>query len=238
MCSEFIARTVRTAVPRGGPGLDPVPGRGPAGVPPGPADGRPPRTAGGRGAAARRVRQPAGRPQGPGRVDPGDAADPPAGAGRDAGDRGRRPVRGEASQRWPTDAPDGSVVFAGQVSEEDLPRYYAMGDVFAMPCRSRLAGMEVEGWGNVFIEASACGRPDRRRRFRRRPRDGRSTVRRASSSTAADVGSGRRRRRRSCSPTPSAPAGWGRPGANAWSGRTRGRRSPARLAGWLREAAA
>jgi phosphatidylinositol alpha-1,6-mannosyltransferase len=56
-------------------------------------------------------------------------------------------------------APPGSVVFAGQVSEEDLPRYYAMGDVFAMPCRSRLGGMEVEGWGNVFIEASACARP-------------------------------------------------------------------------------
>ena len=51
------------------------------------------------------------------------------------------------------------MVFAGQVSEEDLPRYYAMGDVFAMPCRTRLGGMEVEGWGNVFIEAAACGRP-------------------------------------------------------------------------------
>ena len=58
-----------------------------------------------------------------------------------------------------SEAPVGSVLFAGQVSEADLPRYYAMGDVFAMPCRSRLAGMEVEGWGNVFIEALACGRP-------------------------------------------------------------------------------
>ena len=57
------------------------------------------------------------------------------------------------------DAPAGSVVFAGQVSEEDLPRYYAAGDVFAMPCRSRIGGLEVEGWGNVFIEAAACGRP-------------------------------------------------------------------------------
>lgn len=56
-------------------------------------------------------------------------------------------------------APPGSVVFAGQVSEEDLPRYYGAGDVFAMPCRDRLAGLEVEGWGNVFIEAAACGRP-------------------------------------------------------------------------------
>ncbi len=57
------------------------------------------------------------------------------------------------------DAPPGSVFFSGQVSEDDLPRYYAMGDVFAMPCRTRLAGMEVEGWGNVFIEAAACARP-------------------------------------------------------------------------------
>jgi phosphatidylinositol alpha-1,6-mannosyltransferase len=56
-------------------------------------------------------------------------------------------------------APRGSVAFAGQVSEEDLPRYYRAGDVFAMPCRTRLGGLEVEGWGNVFIEAAACGRP-------------------------------------------------------------------------------
>src|SRR5439155_272742 len=56
-------------------------------------------------------------------------------------------------------APSGSVVFAGQVSEAELPTYYAAGDVFAMPCRTRLGGLEVEGWGNVFIEAAACGRP-------------------------------------------------------------------------------
>ncbi|HUL86151.1 MAG TPA: glycosyltransferase family 4 protein [Actinomycetota bacterium] len=56
-------------------------------------------------------------------------------------------------------APDGAVHFAGQVPEDELPRYYAVGDVFAMPCRTRLAGLEVEGWGNVFIEAAACARP-------------------------------------------------------------------------------
>jgi phosphatidylinositol alpha-1,6-mannosyltransferase len=28
-----------------------------------------------------------------------------------------------------------------------------------MPCRTRRGGLEVEGWGNVFIEAAACGRP-------------------------------------------------------------------------------
>jgi phosphatidyl-myo-inositol dimannoside synthase len=57
------------------------------------------------------------------------------------------------------EANDGSVVFVGQVSEADLPRYYRAGDVFAMPCRTRLGGLEVEGWGNVFIEAAACARP-------------------------------------------------------------------------------
>ncbi|MGI8615927.1 MAG: glycosyltransferase family 4 protein [Actinomycetota bacterium] len=56
-------------------------------------------------------------------------------------------------------APTRSVSFAGEVTEGDLPRYYAVGEVFAMPCRTRLAGLEVEGWGNVFIEAAACGRP-------------------------------------------------------------------------------
>lgn len=56
-------------------------------------------------------------------------------------------------------APAGAVTFAGEVSEQDLPRYYRAGDVFAMPCRTRRGGLEVEGWGNVFIEAAACARP-------------------------------------------------------------------------------
>jgi phosphatidyl-myo-inositol dimannoside synthase len=61
--------------------------------------------------------------------------------------------------RLAEEAPPGAIVFAGQVSEADLPRYYRAGDVFAMPCRTRIGGLEVEGWGNVFIEAAACGRP-------------------------------------------------------------------------------
>ncbi len=56
-------------------------------------------------------------------------------------------------------APAGAVSFTGEVSDDDLPRYYAAGDVFAMPCRSRLGGLEVEGWGNVFLEAAATRRP-------------------------------------------------------------------------------
>ena len=62
-------------------------------------------------------------------------------------------------RRVAREAPPGSVFFAGQVPPEDLPRYYAVGDVFAMPCRNRLGGLEVEGWGIVFVEAAACGVP-------------------------------------------------------------------------------
>jgi phosphatidylinositol alpha-1,6-mannosyltransferase len=57
------------------------------------------------------------------------------------------------------DTPSGTVFFAGEVGEHELPKYYALADVFAMPCRTRLGGLEVEGWGNVFIEAAACGKP-------------------------------------------------------------------------------
>ncbi|MFA5889687.1 MAG: glycosyltransferase family 4 protein [Actinomycetota bacterium] len=52
-----------------------------------------------------------------------------------------------------------ATVFAGEVSEQDLAAYYAAGDVFAMPCRSRFAGLEVEGLGLVYLEAQACARP-------------------------------------------------------------------------------
>jgi phosphatidylinositol alpha-1,6-mannosyltransferase len=51
------------------------------------------------------------------------------------------------------------VVFTGSLPSAQLPAAYAAGDVFAMPCRSRLAGLEVEGLGIVFLEASASGLP-------------------------------------------------------------------------------
>ena len=52
-----------------------------------------------------------------------------------------------------------SVVFTGPVSWEDLPAYYDAGDVFAMPCRTRRHGLDVEGLGIVYLEASAAGLP-------------------------------------------------------------------------------
>ncbi|MFD1937949.1 MULTISPECIES: glycosyltransferase family 4 protein [Nonomuraea] len=52
-----------------------------------------------------------------------------------------------------------SVRFTGIVPSSLLPSYYAVGDVFAMPCRTRLGGIDVEGLGIVFLEASATGLP-------------------------------------------------------------------------------
>ena len=53
----------------------------------------------------------------------------------------------------------GSVRFAGAVPGQDLPAYYDAADVFAMPCRTRRGGLDVEGLGIVYLEASATGLP-------------------------------------------------------------------------------
>ena len=52
-----------------------------------------------------------------------------------------------------------SVVLTGTVPWESLPAHYAAGDVFAMPCRTRNRGWDVEGLGIVYLEAGAIGLP-------------------------------------------------------------------------------
>ncbi|MEO8482714.1 MAG: glycosyltransferase family 4 protein [Acidobacteriota bacterium] len=51
------------------------------------------------------------------------------------------------------------VVFAGEVTEAELPMYFRAADIFAMPCRSRWAALEVEAFGAVYLQAAAVGRP-------------------------------------------------------------------------------
>lgn len=51
------------------------------------------------------------------------------------------------------------VIFTGLVSDEELPAIYALCDVFAMPSRQNLMEQSVEGFGLVFLEANACGKP-------------------------------------------------------------------------------
>ena len=51
------------------------------------------------------------------------------------------------------------ITFIGRINYAELPRYICLGDIFAMPSRSRFFGLEVEGLGIVYLEASACGLP-------------------------------------------------------------------------------
>jgi len=51
------------------------------------------------------------------------------------------------------------LTFIGRINYTDLPKYICVGDIFAMPSRSRFFGLEVEGLGIVYLEASACGLP-------------------------------------------------------------------------------
>jgi phosphatidylinositol alpha-1,6-mannosyltransferase len=53
----------------------------------------------------------------------------------------------------------GAVRFTGPVPESELPAHFGAGDVFAMPCRTRRGGLDVEGLGIVYLEASATGLP-------------------------------------------------------------------------------
>ncbi|MBA2774426.1 MAG: glycosyltransferase family 4 protein [Nocardioidaceae bacterium] len=52
-----------------------------------------------------------------------------------------------------------AVIFVPAVDWSEMPLVYAMADVFALPCRSRLGGLEPEAFGIVFLEAAACGLP-------------------------------------------------------------------------------
>ncbi|MVU82178.1 glycosyltransferase [Nocardia sp. ET3-3] len=51
------------------------------------------------------------------------------------------------------------VIFTGRVRSKELAAHHTIADVFAMPCRTRGFGLDVEGLGIVFLEASATGVP-------------------------------------------------------------------------------
>jgi phosphatidyl-myo-inositol dimannoside synthase len=52
-----------------------------------------------------------------------------------------------------------AVTLTGRVPADELADHYGVGDVFAMPCRTRGLGLDVEGLGIVFLEASAAAVP-------------------------------------------------------------------------------
>jgi phosphatidylinositol alpha-1,6-mannosyltransferase len=52
-----------------------------------------------------------------------------------------------------------AITFVGRLQLDQLPLYLSIAEIFAMPSRDRLAGLEVEGLGIVYLEASGCGLP-------------------------------------------------------------------------------
>jgi phosphatidylinositol alpha-1,6-mannosyltransferase len=50
-----------------------------------------------------------------------------------------------------------SVIFIGRVLDEELPKYYAASDIFIMANRE-IRG-DIEGFGIVYLEAAAAGKP-------------------------------------------------------------------------------
>lgn len=54
---------------------------------------------------------------------------------------------------------ENDVKLLGRITYDQLPKHFLLGDVFVSPSRSRLGGLEVEGLGIVYLEASASGLP-------------------------------------------------------------------------------
>ena len=64
-------------------------------------------------------------------------------------------LRGLADRHGVADA----VVITGGVPAAELAAHHAAGDVFALPCRTHLGGLDVEGLGIALLEAAASGLP-------------------------------------------------------------------------------
>ncbi|MFI6246276.1 glycosyltransferase family 4 protein [Streptomyces sp. NPDC051016] len=72
---------------------------------------------------------------------------------------GGGPYEGELRRLARETGVEASVRFTGAVPWAELPAHFGAGDVFAMPCRTRRGGLDVEGLGIVYLEASATGLP-------------------------------------------------------------------------------
>src|SRR5690606_4289553 len=72
---------------------------------------------------------------------------------------GDGPAAGRLRRLARTAGMDPHVVFTGAVPAAEVPAHHAVGDVFALPCRTRGGGLDVEGLGIALLEAAACGLP-------------------------------------------------------------------------------
>lgn len=71
---------------------------------------------------------------------------------------GEGPLRAELEQRISAAGLSDKVKLLGAVGDEELVALYRLAEVFAMPNRTTAIG-DTEGFGLVFLEANACGKP-------------------------------------------------------------------------------
>lgn len=72
---------------------------------------------------------------------------------------GEGPLRVPLTRRIARLGPGAQIVLTGAIGWEHLPEAHAAADLFAMPCRTRWGGLDVEGLGIVYLEAQATGVP-------------------------------------------------------------------------------
>lgn len=72
---------------------------------------------------------------------------------------GDGPYRTRLQAQVTTAGLEESVILTGRVTWAQTPEYYAAADVFALPTRTRLAGLEPEGVPICLLEAQASGLP-------------------------------------------------------------------------------
>jgi phosphatidylinositol alpha-1,6-mannosyltransferase len=71
---------------------------------------------------------------------------------------GRGPYRSELENLAASLGVADRVIFADRVPAQQLPEVFALSDVFVMPSRERTDSCDAEGFGLVFLEASACAK--------------------------------------------------------------------------------
>ncbi|RTE50762.1 glycosyltransferase family 4 protein [Actinobaculum sp. 352] len=72
---------------------------------------------------------------------------------------GKGPYEARLRELAATSPAADAITFTGEVPYEELAAHYSLGDIFAMPCRTRGGGLDIEGLGIVYLEAYAAGLP-------------------------------------------------------------------------------
>ena len=72
---------------------------------------------------------------------------------------GEGPLHAPLARRLQRLGASAQIVLTGAIGWEQLPEAHAAADLFAMPCRTRWGGLDVEGLGIVYLEAQASGVP-------------------------------------------------------------------------------